>query len=564
MEENLSARPLRIAFGRISQETNALSPVLTTMEDFERTHLLRGEALLEACDPKKVEAQGFLRNAELSGLVRAARRSGREVELIPLISAWTVPGGPMSVDTYLQLRSELLGRLHDSGPVDAVFLSLHGALCVPNLADPEGDILRCVRGIVGAVPIAITLDMHANLTPTKVRQATIICAYRTNPHRDHARVGLRAGEILLASLAGDVRPTVAWRTLPLVLGGGKTVDFLNPMRSIFRWMKRKERDPRVLYISLFQCQLWLDQKEVGWSTHVITDGDSELAEELAEELADLCWAVREQQPPSFPGADEAIARARKAWWARRFGTVLMCDASDVVGAGSTGDNTRLLAALMDKGRGLQSYLSVRDPVAVNELWNVADGDSVQTWIGGRLDQRNDPVLMRAQVVRKHVAHNFGRMVLLRQGHLHVVLTEGANYVMRPSFYTQIGLDPWRADIVVVKSLFPFRIFFALQNRRTIYVRTKGITDFDAALRELEYGCPVWPRDKVEAWRPTDRRRRGQLSLDIELPLLPVAPFVSPQLEPAFAGASMGFGLRTSVEDAANKPIVIVEKTGTDS
>ncbi|MFT7520502.1 MAG: microcystin degradation protein MlrC, partial [Kiritimatiellia bacterium] len=94
------------------------------------------------------------------------------------------------------------------------------------------------------------------------------------------------------------------------------------------------------------------------------------------------------------------------------------------------------------------------------------------------------------------------------GNLHLAITEGAAIVMHPRFYRGLDLNPWRADVVVVKSLFPFRLYFALHNRKTIYAKTGGITDFDVGIHEIEYACPVSPKDSVEHWRPTDRRRRG--------------------------------------------------------
>lgn len=501
-------RPLRIAFARLSQETNALSPVLTTLRDFEQVHYVEGAELLAACEADGMEAPGFLKNAELSGFVKAVRQSGKPVELVPLYSAWMVPSGPMDPEAWLTLRTRLLRGLLDAGPLDGVFLSLHGALAVPGIEDPEGDLLVSIRGALG-VPVAVSLDLHANLTPKKVDGATVLCGYQTNPHRDHARVGQRTGEILLDTLAGKVEPVMRWRTLPLVLGGGKNIDFLNPMRPLYRWMRRKERDPRVLYITLFQNQLWLDHQEAGWSTCVVTDGDPELADALAEELADLCWGVRHEQPPEFPDALEAIARARNARWARRLGTVCMCDASDVVGAGGTGDNTRLLRAILEHGADLTTLFPVRDPVAIDTLWDQPEGRRVHLTVGGRLDPgRNDPLPVTGRVGAKAVQDGFGRTRVLHVDNVAIVLTEGPNLVMRPRFYQALGLDVWKADVVVVKSLFPFRIFFAPMSRQTIYARTEGITDFDAALREIAWENPVYPRDELECWRPTDRRRRG--------------------------------------------------------
>lgn len=500
----------RLAFARIQQESNALSPVTTTLEDFTRAHHVSGPELLAACQPGQREVEGFLKNAELSGFVKAVQARGDTFELVPLFSAWAITGGPLALDAFETLRQRLLDQLRDAGPLDGFFLAMHGGLCVRDLDDPEGRLLEDVRELLGPdVPIAVTMDLHANLTPRKVDGNTLICAYRTNPHRDHARVGRRAGEILCRTVLGEVEPVTTWRTLPLVLGGGTTMDFLRPMRPLYRWMRRQERDPRVLYISLFNCHLWLDHAELGWSAHVITDGDPELADRLAEDLADLAWGVRHQQPPEFPDASEAIHEAREARLLRRLGTVCMSDASDMVGAGGTGENTALLRAFLDEGADLKVLLPLTEPAAVATLAGRSPGDPVQLEVGGRLDpERNAPVAIDGVFLGLHETRAFGRIAVVEQGNLTLVMTEAPALVMQPRFYTELGLSPWSADVVVVKSLFPFRLYFALQNRKTIYARTRGITDFDAGLREVDFACPVWPKDPVADWRPTDRRRRG--------------------------------------------------------
>src|SRR4051794_33816199 len=87
---------LRIAIGRINQETNALSPVRTTLADFERTHLRAGAELLASLHPLRSEVPGMFRNVELSGFARRARAYRHaDVELVPLLSAWAVASGPL-------------------------------------------------------------------------------------------------------------------------------------------------------------------------------------------------------------------------------------------------------------------------------------------------------------------------------------------------------------------------------------------------------------------------------------------------------------------------------------
>ena len=53
--------------------------------------------------------------------------------------------------------------------------------------DGEGELLERLRSIVGPdLPIAVTLDLHANVTRRMCALAQIIVSYRTYPHVGHA------------------------------------------------------------------------------------------------------------------------------------------------------------------------------------------------------------------------------------------------------------------------------------------------------------------------------------------------------------------------------------------
>ena len=498
----------RIAYARIAQETNCFSPVATTLDDFRKQHYFEGEALARACAADGEEAPGFLRKAELKGFLRAVEKHGRgEIETIPLLSAWAVPGGPLDEATLATLIERLTTRLRDAGKVDGVFLALHGAMGAIGTRDPDTAIVRAVREVVGPdVPIASTFDLHANFTAERMRLTTLPRAYHTNPHRDHARSGERAGRALIRTVLDGARPVTAWHSLPILLGGGNTIDLLAPMRAIFRRLAAIERDPRVLTASVLMCHPWNDDPALGWSVQVTTDGEPELAQRLADELAERCWEVRDQQPPRFPDASEAIAAARSAKLARKLGVVCFADASDVVSAGATGENTRLLDSLLRDAPDLRSYVPIRDATAVGDLWSRTVGDRVTISVGGKLDpSRNAPLEVSGTLERLVTLPGFERIAVLDLGCVSLVVTEGPALALKPSFYEDVGLPILRADIVVVKNFFPFRLFFLPYSRKTLYVRTAGITDLDAAFALLFDG-PMHPRDTVTEGRTTSERR----------------------------------------------------------
>lgn len=498
----------RIAFGRFMHETNSFSSVDTTLEDFKRTHYVEGEELLKIVHPKEEEVKGFLKNLELSGFHKAVKKHhDKDIETIPLLSAWSISGGPVAKETFDDFCHKLKDYLKEAGKLDAVFFSIHGALGVRDEIDPEVRLIKEIRSIVGDIPIAVTMDLHANISKEKFEAIDIICAYRSNPHWDMARTGFRTGDILIKTISGEIKPTKAWRTLPMLLGGGVTIDFLPPMRGIFQRMKEIEKDPRVEYCSIFMCHPFLDHPQLGWSINVITNDNQELAETIAEELADRCWAVRKKMPPAFPGLTESLEKIRKMKLTRKVGCIAVCDASDVVGAGGTGENTAILKELLDNAQDMISLVPIRDKEVVYALWDKNIGEEINISVGGKLQPEiNQPVEVSGKLQLKKDTQSFGKVVVLDLGHVKLVVTEGYALPMKPSFYEDLGLSTFKADIVVVKNFFHFRLYFLAKSRKSIYIKTKGITDLDKIL-EVKSDYPFYPKDDIEDWREIDRLKR---------------------------------------------------------
>ena len=478
------------------QETNSFSPVATKLEDFEALGIYRGNDVLDAMEGQTL--------APLWGFIKAIRDSAADsVELIPILSATAMSGGPIERDVYLRLQEEILDGIRDALPLDGVYLSLHGAMGVDGMRDPEGNLLEAVRRETGPqVPIAVSLDLHANITEAKVRNATVIVGYKTNPHRDFYATGFRCAEILLATLQGKIRPTMVAKKMRLLKGGGMTIDFLHPMRDVFAAMRRIENREDVLSVSNFMVHIWLDDPELGWCTVAVTDDNPDLAEEVATEIADLNWSVRSvaHSPGLTPSL--AIGEARRSVLARLLGTVVICDAADAVGAGAPGESTWILKTLLEEAPDLVSYVPVRDAEAAARAYEADIDDTVGLWVGGKLDpEHNQPVYLDGRIRSKAIT-DLGKTVVVEYRGVHVVLTELPAMTMFPSFYTDLGLGLFRADIVVVKNLFPFRFTYAAYNRKTLDVLTAGTTNVDVF--QIDYRHiprPIYPLDDIADWDP---------------------------------------------------------------
>ena len=484
-----------IAVAGIMQETNSFSPVLTTRKEFEAVGILYGDNITRDDREKGRQIGGFLQAVDDFG--------EGTVKVIPIISAAAMSGGPVKRMVYQEFKENLITGLQQIKKLDGIYLSLHGAMGVEGIRDPESDLLRAVRAVVGKkIPIGVSFDLHANVTRERADLATFIVGYKTNPHRDHEEIGYRSGEILIKTVQGKIKPVMAFNKMRLLKGGGMTIDFLSPMRAIFSRMEEMEEDSEeVLDVSNFMVHIWLDDPELGWSTVVTTNDNPDLARKLADEIADLNWSVRDVAHSSGHTPSEAIAAARDKWIRRFFGTTVFCDVSDAVGAGAPGENTWILKSLLAEGADLTSYLTVRDPAAVGIVYDHILGDSVTLEIGGRLENRyNEPVTYTGKLIHKS-QQKVGKTVILKHKGIHLIISELADSLASPGFFKDLGLSLWAADIVVVKNLFPFRYRYLLYNRKTIDVVTPGTTNVDVfKLNYTTIPRPIYPLDKIQSWR----------------------------------------------------------------
>ena len=83
----------------------------------------------------------------------------------------------------------------------------------------------------------------------------------------------------------------------------------------------------------------------------------------------------------------------------------------------------------------------------------------------------------------------------------MILTELPETAAKPGYFTDLGLSPWKADLVVVKNLFPFRYNYVLYNRMTLEVLTPGASDVDVhRLPYTRIPRPIYPLDEIGDWR----------------------------------------------------------------
>ena len=201
---------MRLLIAMMKHETNTFSPVPTPLARF-------GPVILK-------EGRGRFMAMRRSGPIAAPDRVSGPISIWPSAKGrrWSCRSPPVrrrAVRSRMPPSSTwpaLSATPSRRGGFDGIMLDLHGAMVTESFEDGEGELLRRIRAIDSDTPIAVSLDMHANLYDAIIDNATIVTGYRTYPHIDTYDTAMRAGEILLRAISGAARPVMAWGNVPML------------------------------------------------------------------------------------------------------------------------------------------------------------------------------------------------------------------------------------------------------------------------------------------------------------------------------------------------------------
>lgn len=470
---------IRLAVLGFGHETNTFSTVLAELEAYEGGGIRRGHEVVDHYATSQSTFAGFL---------SPLKAQEGQVELVPLIAAWINPCGSITEVAFTTILDEMSRRLGEAGPVDGVLLALHGAAVAEGCLDADAEIASRVRAVVGAeVPIAVVVDMHANLDHRLVETIQVLLPYQTNPHVDARARGIECRGRLLDIIRTGQRPALALEQIPLVVTITRQCTEEEPMDRLLAAARRMESEDGVLDVSVVEGFPYADVPQMGMSVVATHRDGAEAARRTARAMAAEVWAAREALQGDGVAVADAVHQIAEHDGDR---PLLVLDVGDNVGAGGPGDSTVLLAETVRQGVG-GLVLTLLDPQSVAELANVAVGQRVEVSVGGRtIEQEGAPVPLSAVLVGRSdgryeepkMAHgglrffDAGAMVALQTDDgITVILTSKLVQPITPSQLRAVALAPSSFRAIVVKGVNGPRAGYADVCGEVMVVDTPGVT-----------------------------------------------------------------------------------------
>jgi microcystin degradation protein MlrC len=385
-----------------------------------------------------------------------------------------------------------------------------------SLEDGEGALLKRLRDENPGIPIAVGLDMHTNLYPAMVENATVIAGFHTYPHIDMYETGLRAGKVLFESLAGNVAPVMVSgnaRMLPHVMRQG-TDDF--PNKQLQARCLELEQDGALL-VSLFTGFPHADIYNAGLSVVVVTDNDKIRAQEIVDELLEMAWADRKKfvyQPVSL---EESIKAGQAVAAKPGEGPVILLDHYDNTASGGTMDTTEVLREILDQGLADVAAFGIYDPEAVRTMVAAGVGNPITVTLGAKFHMDALAVQSKPLTVTGNIktisdgrftvkgpmstgsTMNMGTTVVLDTGKVQIIVISQHVEPYDLGCFSSLGIDPLDKTYLMLKSRIHYRATYRDIAKEVVECAGVGVctSDYDQ-LKFKNVRRPIFPLDDLES------------------------------------------------------------------
>ena len=489
---------MRLLIAMMEHETNTFSPVPTPLARFAP---LYDQAAIDAFRDTGTAIGAYIKLADIA-----------RAEIVLPIAANAHPSGRVEDSAYQHIADAICAEA-ERGGFDGIMLDLHGAMATESLEDGEGALLQRIRSIDARTPIAVSYDMHANLYPAMVENATVVVGYHTYPHVDMYETGHLAGKILMETIKGRIRPTMAWGNAPMLPHVMKQGSFENPNKAL-QERAAAMRGDGALAASLFTGFPHADIRNAGLSAVVVTNDDPTLAAKLRDELLAKAWDDRQAFVFKVEPLANSVARARQFGdQPGGQGPIMLLDHYDNCASGGTMDTTVVLAEVLRQGLSDVAVFAIYDPAAVQQAIEAGIGNTVTLSIGGKMAmpaiKRPSPPLTVTGRVRTitdgtfrnrgpmgaGVLHSMGPSVVLDTGKVEIALISEHVEPYDLNCFLSLGIDPTQKRYIMLKSRIHWRAGFGEIARGIVECAGVGVCTSD--YNELSFENvrrPIYPLD----------------------------------------------------------------------
>lgn len=492
----------RVVIAEMQHETNTFSPLPTPLARFGRPDVFMGAEVL-----RRMRGTG----TGIGAFIETAERLGMEIDTP--IAANAPPSARVDGAAYNAICDSICDAV--ARGCDVCFLDLHGAMVAETTDDGEGTLLARIRRLAPELPIAVCLDLHANITEAMVANCTAIVGYKTYPHFDMYEAGAHAARTVMAAIDGRARPVMTWDRVPILAQTLRMGHDDKPMGPLIAAARAAESSG-LLAASVFGGFPLADIYDAGLSVVTIADGDRAVAEGACQRLLAAAWAAKDEWVFHAEPLAQSVARAK----IMADGPVLLIDHADNCGSGGTQDVMVVLKEVLAQGLRDVAMFGICDPAAVRIMEAAGVGAELTLNLGGKTDMpsiglKGEPLRLTGRVraitdgdyeitvpMSKGMIEAMGTTAVFETAGVQIVVCSRHIEPYDLGCLRSVGIEPTAKRYLLLKSRIHHRAGFSAIAKHEVFCNGAGVTSSDNSLfRFSKVRRPIFPLDPDCRERP---------------------------------------------------------------
>ncbi len=488
---------MKTLIAMMKHETNTFSPIVTDWNRFKEWGAHVGSEIPQIYKNTQMPIAAYMKIANNLGS-----------EIVTPLAAEAMPSGKVTKKTFEYMSNLITDALQD---VDLVLLDLHGAMVTEHLFDGEGELLYRIRNLKPNIPIAVTCDLHCNLTQKMIDNSTALIGYKTYPHTDMYEVAEKVGTIVTNFFQGKCNPIMSWKKTNVLSQTLKQGTSDKPMSELIKLVIDSENEKNVLAATFFGGFPMADIPDAGSSCVVVTDNNKLIAEEITKKIADKTWELRKDFIYKHKPLQEMVTKAKKL----KDGPIILLDHADNCGSGANQDVMKVIDEIIKQELDDVIIAAVWDPYAVKQMQESGIGSQIELRLGGKTDMpsislKGKPLKITGTVktltngewnvngpMYTGIKVNMGHTAVLDTGKVKIVIVSNHHEPWDIGVFTSVGIQPQNHKYILLKSRIHYRAGFGDLPKYTLTLDGEGVTTSDNNILNFKnIKRPIYPLDDI--------------------------------------------------------------------
>jgi microcystin degradation protein MlrC len=405
------------------------------------------------------------------------------IKVHPIFFEYSIPGGPIKYNYFVKIKNQFINKIKKIKNLDGILLIMHGAIFINKIKDPEGYFIKEIRNHVGKnCKIALSFDLHGQVTNKIIKNINYFGAYKTAPHIDIKKTYRRVTKMLINGILKNKNNYISWIPIPVLVSGEMSSTRVNPCKLIYKSLNKYNKLKGITDCNLLVGYVWADSSRATASA-VVNSNNKILGDKICKKIATEYFKNRHKLK-----FDMNSGSMKKIFSKIDNKFTIIADSGDNPTAGGVGDRADVIKYVLNNYNEKILFAAIAAPKAFNKLLLKKTS---RIKIGGDLGSNCEQFFITPDTVR--IKNN---CAIIDVNKITLIITKYRRSFHYLSDFKELGLNLNNYRVLIVKSGYLSPELQKLNAKKYMLLTDGAVNQNIKKLENKKRPKPMYPFNKI--------------------------------------------------------------------